>query len=257
MTLLDDLDTAGLNVQPYGNWTQRGGPWAGSDGKPDGIMHHHTAAPVPFPTHRLVGTRLKANIQTNPDGKVWLLAYGACNYSSGPGNFGVLRDVRLGRVPTANARDLNLTDNINGNPHYFNFENDHLGQGQPLPRVQFDAIVTATQVVADHFGLDAANQTISHAEHTKRKTDPYWNNDRRAIEAIRAALEDTMSMTPEAQAFFQAMFDDMQANLDPPTAPSWARYVIEHLRNHPSGSRGLTEAQVKAIINDSQVVAPQ
>jgi len=253
VTLLDELEAAGLNVQPYGDWVGRGGNWAG--GQPSGIMHHHTAAPVPFPTHRLIGDRLKANIQTQPDGKVWLLAGGACNYSSGPGNYGVLRDVRLGITPTANARERGLVDTTNGNPHFFNFENDHLGQGQPLPDVQFEAIVTATQVVADHYGLDAANQTISHAEWTKRKTDPFWNGDRRAIEKIRTALqEDPMTLSPQAQAFLQAMYDDLQANLNPPTVPSWARYVIQHVRDHPTSDGGLTEQQVKDLINDGEVV---
>lgn len=245
---------AGLQAQPYGRWFERGTPWGGGDG-PDGIMHHHTAAPVPFPTHRLIGSKLKANIQTQPSGQIWLLAYNACNYSSGPGNFGVLRDVRLGIVPTANAVDRGLTDNINGNPHFWNYENDHYGQGQLLPQVQFDAIVESTKIVAAHFGLDAPTQTISHAEWTKRKTDPYWNGNRRAIEDIRLALESNMSMSQEAQNWYQEAYNRLQT-LNPPTSESLLKASAEHIRNHPSGGGGLSEAQVKALINDSQIVAP-
>jgi hypothetical protein len=63
-----------------------------------------------------------------------------------------------------------------------------------MPAVQHDAIVKATQVVLDHYGLEAGN-VISHAEWTRRKTDPFWNSDRRAIEAIRDQLEDDMPLT--------------------------------------------------------------
>lgn len=208
---------------------------------------------------------------------MWLLAAGACNYSSGPGNFGVLRDVRLGVVPTANAVDLGLTDNINGNPHYFNFENDHLGDGGPLPQVQFDAIVTATQVVADHFGLDAATQTISHAEHTKRKSDPYWNGNRRAIEEIRLALQEVpvsekIELKSWARPSFQWMIDNgyytEQTDLDLVRETYGFQQITvnqhralmgelgKHVQNHPGGGGGLSADQVKAIINDSQIVAP-
>ena len=213
MTLLDELAAAGLNVSGYGDWQNRGGTWAINYGRPQpaGVMHHHTAPPVPYPVHRLIGSRLKANINTKPDGTVWLLAYGACNYSSGPGNYGVLSDVRQGIVPTANARDLGLADNINGNPHYWNFENDHPGDGSPLPKVQFDAIVATTKIVADHFGLDAATQTISHAEHTSRKTDPYWDGDRRAIDTIRAALQEDM-MTPDQEAKLDLVLQMLEDN---------------------------------------------
>lgn len=50
MTLLAKLEAAGLDVQPYGNWINRGNTWGLNYGKPQpaGIMHHHTAAPVPF-----------------------------------------------------------------------------------------------------------------------------------------------------------------------------------------------------------------
>lgn len=188
--LLDDLRNAGLNALPYGDWENRGHTWGGGHNKPAAVMHHHTAAPVPFPTHRLIGSRLKANIQTQPDGKVWLLASGACNYSSGPGNIQVLQDLRNNIVPTQNARQRNLPDNFNGNPWYFNFENDHLGKGQPIPQVQLEAIVTATRVVLEHYGLPLS-RVISHAEHTRRKTDPYWNNNRRCIDEIRQLLGDT------------------------------------------------------------------
>lgn len=197
--LFDAHKKAGLDVHVYGDWANRGGTWA--TGKPSGIMQHHTAPPVPFPVHRLVGSRLKANVNTKPDGQVWLLAYGACNYSSGPGSSVVLRkNVNLKTPPTQNALQRGLKDDFNGNPWYWNYENDHPGDGSPLPKVQFEAIVESTRIVAEHFQLDPATQTISHAEHTRRKSDPYWDADRRCIETIRQALKETDMPLTQADA---------------------------------------------------------
>jgi len=44
MTLLAKLEAAGLDVQPYGNWINRGNTWGLNYGKPQpaGIMHHAT-----------------------------------------------------------------------------------------------------------------------------------------------------------------------------------------------------------------------
>lgn len=158
-------------------------------------MHHHTAAPVPYPVEKLHVPKLKCNINTKPDGTVWLIAGGACNFSSGPGSGTVLTEIRQGIVPTQNARDRDLSDDdypdgdnwTDGNPWFFNFENDHLGKGSKIPEVQHDAIVAATSVVLDHYELTATN-VLSHAEWTRRKIDPFWNRDRRCIDTIRTAI---------------------------------------------------------------------
>jgi hypothetical protein len=187
--LADALRAAGLTVKSLSAWDTRGGAWA--DGLPVGIMHHHTAPPVPFPPDRLIDSgQIKANINTKPDGTIYLIAYRACNYSSGTGSSTVLAGTKAGIPPTANATDRDdiKVDDTNGNPYYWNFENDHAGDGSAIPAVQLDAIVTASEVVADHFGLSAGN-VVSHAEWTPRKTDPYWNGDRRCIEAIREGMD--------------------------------------------------------------------
>jgi hypothetical protein len=190
--LLDDLLAAGLSVETLPDWETRGGSWA--TGSPVGVMEHHTAPPVPFPVDKLVGSQLKANINTKPDGTVWILAYRACNYSSGTGSGVVLDETQRGTPPPANAADRGLDDDTNGNPWYFNFENDHPGDGSPIPAVQLDAIAVATRVVLDHFGL-ADGSVVSHAEWTARKSDPYWNGDRRCIEEIRRRVEEDIVIT--------------------------------------------------------------
>lgn len=196
--LVADLRAAGLVVKLLPGWDTRGGSWryrsparavsAWMVNRPVTVLHHHTAPPVPYPPYRLITNGLiKANMNTKPDGTVWMIAYKACNYSSGPGSATVLGDVMAGREITANALTRGLRDDINTNPYYWNFENDHPGDGSALPAVQFNAIVTATQVVNSYFGIDAF--PISHAESTRRKIDPRWNgSNRTAIEQIRAAV---------------------------------------------------------------------
>jgi hypothetical protein len=168
-------------------------------------MHHHTAPPVPYPVDDLAGHdsgKIKCNMNTKPDGTVWVVAYEATNYSSGNGSSKVLKEVRAGTPPSANAKDRGLSDDTNGNPYFWNFENDHPGNGSIIPAVQYDAIITATNVVLEYWNLDPGN-VISHAEWTARKTDPYWNDDKRCIEDLRAGLGDG-DMTPEqAQQLYE------------------------------------------------------
>lgn len=184
VALFDELVSAGLKVDPLDGWETRGGKW--SHKRPIGIMDHHTAPPVPFPPARLIGTQLKANMSTDPDGTIHLLAYGACNYSSGMGSRVVYAELLDGIVPWENARERGLVDDFNGNPVYWNYENSHAGDGGPLPSAQREAIILSHVVVLDHFGLDVdVPPVIGHCEHTRRKIDPYWDGSRRAIVEIR------------------------------------------------------------------------
>lgn len=64
-------------------------------------------------------------------------------------------------------------------------------------------------------------------------------------------LEDDMAtLSEEAQAFFEAMFRDVERNLDPPTSPSALRYLVQHLRNHPSETQR-TASEIRKIIADA------
>ena len=189
-TLRVNLEAAGLNVREYSGWVTRGGPWEFAF--PIGILQHHTAPPVPFPVDNLAGVsdggRIKCNMNIKSDGTVWLIAYEAPNYSSGKGSSIVQEQVIAGIPPTANAVDRGLVDDLNGNDLFWGIENDHPGDGSPLPDAQRKAIAVASHVVAEHFGLSHRN-VISHAEWTRRKSDPYWDRDRRCIDRIRSDME--------------------------------------------------------------------
>ncbi len=196
--LLEELRVAAngrFRVVEEPGWKKRGNTWRGPllipRLKPEGVMQHHTAPPNPFPIASLYADgRVKCNMATHEDGTLYLVAYKACNYSSGPGSKVVLKqNVRKENPPTANARARNLFDDYGGNRHFWNYENSHPGDGSNLPLVQFMTIVVSNVVVNRHFGLNYG-RIISHAEHTRRKVDPRWNgSNRTAIEQIRDSVE--------------------------------------------------------------------
>jgi len=191
---------AGLHIVEESGWQKRGNLW-NINAKPEGVMHHHTAPPNPYPIRKLYGPpfyRTKCNVATHEDGTLYLVAYKACNYSSGYGMRSVLTDnVRLSIAPTHNAYKRGLKS---GNRHFWNYENSHPGDGSPIPQVQLDTIIESTRVVLEHFELDP-EQVISHSEWTSRKIDPFWNWSRRAIEEIREGV--SMELSPEAQRFYE------------------------------------------------------
>ena len=65
---------------------------------------------------------------------------------------------------------------------------------------------------------------------------------------------DDMALTADEEKFVKDMFKAVVTERN--SNGSFAGYSVDHLRNHPVSVGGLTEAQVKAIINDSQIVAP-
>lgn len=243
------LVDAGLNVRQYTGWETRGRAWA--RGEPVGVMQHHTAAPVPYPVSRLAGTLIKCNVNTKPNGEVWLVSYGACNYSSGSGLSQVLAEVLAGTPPDANARARGFEatdDDINGNPYFWNFENDHWGHGEPMPAVQSRAITVATEVSNAYWGLTAGN-TISHAEWTARKSDPYWDGDRRVIETIRNSLEEDMPLTAEDLAQIRAI---VREEIDARVGPNVWQYLID---DAPTGQEIHTNTALRRIRNDTAALA--
>lgn len=221
--LLHALLNAGLRVVQEPGWRTRGNRW-NVNGRPEGVMQHHTSLPNPYPIKKLYGPplyRIKANMATHEDGTLFLISYGACNYSSGYGDPTVLeRNVRRSIPPTHNAT---VRGTKSGNRHFWNYENSHPGDGSPLPPAQFETITVSTAIVLDHFGLNA-NQVISHAEWTSRKTDPYWDgSNRRAINEIREASMFTPHEIEELKKLV-ASLDSVQSN------GGFAEYAVELVR---------------------------
>lgn len=200
--LLKACEAAGIDVRADSGWESRGGSWllrnpfkAGTiKNQPIAIMHHHTAPPVPYPIPKLNGTSdglIKCNMNTKPDGTLWLVAYKACNYSSGKGSSVVLKEMKSGTPPTKNALERNLVDDTYGNKYFWNFENDHPGDGSKIPDDQLATIITSSIIVINYFEIQN-DSILSHSEWTRRKRDPYWNSSLRAIEEIRRLVEESM-----------------------------------------------------------------
>ncbi len=236
--LYTDLVFAGINVVEQPGWQQRGNRWRKK--KPEGIMQHHTAPPNPYPIRKLYGRpffRIKANMATHEDGTLFLIAYKACNYSSGRGSLKVLKEnVRRGIAPTHNAL---VRGAKSGNRNFWNYENSHPGDGSPIPQIQLDTIIESTRIVLDHFGLDP-EQVISHAEWTKRKVDPNWNGgNRTAIEQIREGVDDMARMSKEAQEFWEEAYKAIGSPelkpsspaLDPPSNQDILKALAQDLRD--------------------------
>ncbi len=222
-TLLAALKAAGLHVVEEPGWKKRGNRW-NINARPEGVMQHHTAPPNPYPIKKLYGPpfyRIKCNMATHENGVLYLVAYKACNYSSGYGSLKVLREnVRKSIAPTHNGLVRGIKS---GNRHFWNYENSHPGDGSAIPQVQLDTIIESTRIVMDHFGLNA-NQVISHAEWTRRKIDPRWNgSNRTAIEQIREEAMFTKHEIEELKRVI-ASLDSVKSN------GSFAGYAAELIR---------------------------
>ena len=63
--------------------------------------------------------------------------------------------------------------------------------------------------------------------------------------------EDDMALTPEEEKFVKDMYRTVVTERN--SNGTFAGYTVDHLRNHPAGSGGLSEAQVKAIVNQAVV----
>ena len=196
--LAEGFRSAGLSVVEVEGWEQRGRAWV--RGRPIGGMQHHTAAPVPFNVGGLYrADRIKCNFNVKPDGTVYVIAAGACNYSSGGGSLTVRKETARNVAPSNTAKARGLDDDAGGNAWYINNETDHLGGGEPIPRVQYEAVLACWLVIFRRLGWPA-ERLIAHGEWTARKVDPRWNNknchqnlvDLRAD--LRAALADGTSI---------------------------------------------------------------
>lgn len=214
--LADAFRAEGLTVVEEPGWKARGRDWR--SGEPSGLMQHHTAPPVPYPVKKLYLTRpavlggayaIKCNFNIKPDGTVHVIAAGRCNYSSGKGSKRVLNEVRADVAPSGSARSRGLIDNWGGNPYYINDETDHAGDRSPIPAAQYRAVVLTKVAILRRLEYMTSNRLIAHAEHTRRKIDPRWDNGQTTPEAHRNMVQ--------LRADVQAVLDGGPGPVPPPT----------------------------------------
>lgn len=170
--LADEFRRAGLKVAEVRGWEDRGSHW--QTGRPVGAIQHHTAPPVPFNVRTLTTPLIRCNFNVKPDGTVHVIAAGSCNFSSGSGSQVVLDEVRKDVSPSGTAKARGLLENVDGNRLFINNETDHLGAGEPIPDVQYDAVIKCWVVIFQRMEWHP-NRLIAHGEWRSRKPDPAWN----------------------------------------------------------------------------------
>lgn len=171
--LAEEFRRAGLKVVEVPGWEDRGSHW--HPGRPVGAIQHHTAPPVPFNVRTLTTPLIRCNFNVKSDGTVHVIAAGSCDFSSGSGSQVVLDEVRKDVSPSGTAKARGLLENVDGNRLFINNETDHLGAGEPIPEVQYDAVIRCWVVIFQQMEWHP-NRLIAHGEWRSRKPDPAWND---------------------------------------------------------------------------------
>lgn len=253
--LVDTLENAGLTVHPFKDWESRGQ----TTFAPTGVMWHHTvtrpttADPTIDHFLAITGSSTVAaplcNYSTNRDGSVSVIAAGTANH----GGTGVWKG-------------------ISGNRYWFGDEMKNLGTSkEPWPKIQLDAARTAAAAVLKHLGKPAG-MLVAHKEYATpagRKSDPHTlnMNAERLLVAQLIEGDDMAVLTDAEQKELQDFLKAISASgsnvgfvtqciediREKNTAGGYATRVHTH-PGVPGG--GLTHADVVAIINGSQIVAP-
>ncbi len=167
MSLLTELEAAGLKVRPFSNWDTNTNK--GRDRRQTvGIVNHWDAIKgTPSPRYYVHDNKYKANIYhivVRRDGLVDLLSQRYV-YHAGRGSLRVLAALRKGRIPSKPR--LNI---IVGNAYLFSVSvNYHPDEGS-MGSLQFETLIKVNQVLLKHFEL-TSSQIIDHKGWTNRKRD--------------------------------------------------------------------------------------
>ncbi|NNJ04140.1 LysM peptidoglycan-binding domain-containing protein [Streptomyces sp. PKU-MA01144] len=195
-TLADILRDEGLTVVEVGTWRTHNrnhkGPW----GPVHGVMVHHTVTSGTQRTVDICRTGYSGlpgplcHVVVAKDGTVYLIGYGRTNHA-GPGDGDVLRAV-VAETPALPRDDDADTD---GNPHFYGFECENLGDGKdPWPEAQLEAIERAAAAICRHHGW-GPRSVIGHLEWQPGKVDPRGF----AMDDMRDRIADRLAVDPEPE----------------------------------------------------------
>lgn len=202
--MADELHDAGLNVVDHDGWKTRTATKT-YEYTPVGVVDHHTAGssvltnypdPPFWSNSRL---EFACNITIRPNAEVCVLNAGVAN-DSGMGDQRVLDRLRRDEEPTAPV-DFTASDRVSGNPWFIDIEVQHKGDGSPIHRPQYDALIVTNAVICNHYGWNPLTRVIGHREWTLRKVDPRWSGTSNPMYTIRQhtleILEDLMDRNTE------------------------------------------------------------
>ncbi|MEV8600434.1 N-acetylmuramoyl-L-alanine amidase [Streptomyces griseoviridis] len=166
------LRAEGLDVVEVGAWRTHNrnhkGPW----GPVNGVMIHHTVTKGSAYTvalcrdgHSALPGPLCHGVITK-DGRVHLVGYGRANHA-GSGDGAVLQAVVAEKALPADKQA-----NTDGNPHFYGFECENLGDGKdPWPEAQLEAIEKVVAAICRAHGW-TERSVIGHLEWQPGKVDP-------------------------------------------------------------------------------------
>lgn len=238
VNLLAVLRGARLKVVPIEGWETRSAPGPFT---PVGQVVHHTAGAAEgnapsLPTvingrPGIPGPLCNGLIAR--DGTVYLVCAGKAN-DSGIGNQYVLDAVKADHAPEGDATEPGT---ISGNPWFYDWEVEAVGDSSPYPDVQIDALVAVCAAVNLAKGW-SANRVLHHREWTSRKIDMSWRGDLRGLVA-----EEMVDMEEGQMAYRQEDRDrdERTAELVEQIHKQWTK-PLGSLSDHPAAPIAIREA---------------
>lgn len=254
--MADALKDFGVPFKTVAGWETRGE----SVFDPVGVMNHHTADTSP--TSSLLSMILSgrpdlpgplANVYTEWDGTIYLVAAGEANHAGG-GRIEV-RDRALRELaPLGDAADhYPRSDNYVGNDYWIGNEVQHPGDNTPYPEAVIEAVVSFNAAICAFQGW-SANRCIHHREHTYRKADMSWRGDLRGL--VRKRMEQGMTTSP---TFRRALDIGAEPGIDAGLKPAWDRALAAGVANEHTIPDDISTAEQTITYLDryhQKVVAP-
>lgn len=198
--LLSALRAEGVTVIEVPGWQTNNRNHKGAWGPVNGVMLHHTVTPKTMSavsmcfngTGDLPGPLCHGVIRR--DGTVHLVGHGRANHA-GSGDPDVLNAVineSYGTRPPATNEHQGSSGSTDGNPHFYGFECENLGDGKdPWPAVQVEAMVRASAALCRAHGW-GAKSVIGHLEWSDWKSDPKGPDGVVAMPGLRARIAERL-----------------------------------------------------------------
>lgn len=224
-TFLADVLRPHVNLQEFGGWQTYGG----STFTPVGIIIHHTAGKNDLNTvingrPDLDGPLAHLYFDRDAPYRVTLVSGEAANHA-GLGSARVLDEVLRGVAAGPDAAARGLVDDTSGNPYFYGFECENLGDGVEIwPFEQMRSMVLAAAAICRHHGW-TSGRVIGHREWTRRKIDPRgfaMSTFRSAVQSVLdSPLEDDMPLTAEQATTLTLAFEQAR------DAKNYAKAALE------------------------------